>query len=94
VTLTLSEGVANVYVGEPGAASHRVLGVLRRGEAFSISGLDTDSDQVVSVQSNAGFEISLRTRGAYYPEGKVIPSSMPSGAAPCRAAPIRTGWVK
>lgn len=71
-TLTLREGVANVYAGDPAEPSQRVIAVLRRGEAFSIDALG--SDEVVSVQSNAPFELELRTRRAYYPEGEIIPS--------------------
>ena len=72
VTLSLRQGVANVYAGAPSAASHRVIAVLRRDEPFRIEGLG--SDEVVSVQSNAAFEVGLRTPGAYYPEGQIIPS--------------------
>jgi hypothetical protein len=72
-TLTLRQGVANVYAGDPAEMAHRVIGVLRRGETFRIDALG--SGEVVSVQGNAPFELDLRVRGSYYPEGEVIQST-------------------
>ena len=74
VKLTLTAGSANLYVGSADDASHRVLAVLKRGEAYDVS--DLDSDQVLSVQSNGQFSVSLEGagEGSYYPEGKVLPS--------------------
>jgi len=74
LTLTLRDGSANVYVGKLDAGFHRVIASLQRGESLDIE--DLASDEVVSVQSNADFELSLREPddGSYYPEGKVIPS--------------------
>lgn len=72
VTLTLTQGSANLYVGSPDAAAHRVIAVLKRDEPYAVSELD--SDQVLSVQSNAAFQITVASKGTFYPEGKVIPS--------------------
>mgnify|MGYP003471752270 CR=1 FL=1 len=74
MSLKLTDGAANVYAGRLDASSHRVIAVLRRGEAFTIAGLDLDAGEVVSVQSNAGFELTLSANGSPYPVGKIIPS--------------------
>ena len=72
VTLTLTQGSANVYAGTADDAAHRVIAVLKRDEPFTASELD--GDQVLSVQGSAGFEVTLATKGSFYPEGKVLPS--------------------
>lgn len=50
-SITIDDGAATAYAGQPGAASHRVLGTISEGQTFTVSGLV--SGEVLSVQSDA-----------------------------------------
>ena len=74
LTLTLTQGSANLYVGTVNDAWHRVIAVLKRGEPHTLSELA--KDEVLSIQGSAQFAVTLPapTEDHYYPEGKVLPS--------------------
>jgi hypothetical protein len=57
-TLSIATGNAVVYAGKPADATHRTLATLAAGQSYQVTGLFTDD--VLSVQSDAGFRYQLK----------------------------------
>ncbi len=57
MTVSITSGAATLYVGSPGAASHRVLATLFSGDSYQVSGVE--AGEVLSVQSSGTFTYAI-----------------------------------
>jgi hypothetical protein len=81
-TLAIVSGKATVHAGKPSELSHRLLATVSAGQRYQISGLA--ADEVLSVQSDAGFRYRLT-----FPEHPAapMPSKPPPAPAPSPSPP-------